>query len=52
MASSPGILNTLLKEGWIIRINREVLLCMFAGMVLPGRTTVPTHFRVVLKATI
>ena len=37
-------LSKLLEEGRIIRVNREVLLQMLVGMMLPGRSTVPVHF--------
>ena len=43
------IFSKLLKECWVIRIDGEILLCMLAGMMLPGRSTVPVLFWIVFE---
>ena len=47
-----GDMGKLLEKGRIIRENGEVILCVFMGIVLPGRNAIPAHLRIILKAAI
>ena len=45
-------MNKLLGKGRIIGVDREVILSMSVGMVLPGRSTIPAHFGVAIETTV
>ena len=45
-------LGKLLKECRVIGVNGKVVLGMFPGMVLPGRSTIPVHFGVIIETTV